>query len=376
MYDNDEVESEFWSHVPDSRFDRVRQVFGIRLNDKPTERRVVRPVATRSHTEQIPVVAAPAVEKVRAASSLVDPLLRRTGVLCIVVALLVPIALSLRSESNQQRTANAAAPTPTLAVGAADTGVPADALATPVEAADPFANIDVNALPPAVPANPEPTTKRSKAASTAAAVAVAAPAAPAVAPATTAKVAAAKAATVTHTAPKAASCSKRYTVRSGDAWILIAQRAKVSLKALLAVNGATTSTALYPGRTVCLPKGAVTPRPATTQATPTTSKPSSGSTYTAPTKTYTKDQVRAIIRSVWPDSLEDEAIRIATRESNLIPTAKNFCCIGLFQIYWNVHRSWLSAAGITSSAMLKDPRVNAYAAYLMYQRSGGWRPWR
>jgi len=104
--------------------------------------------------------------------------------------------------------------------------------------------------------------------------------------------------------------------------------------------------------------------------------PIAAPTTTVPVRTYTKDQVRAIIRAVWPDNLEDEAIRIATRESNLVPSARNFCCIGLFQIYWNVHQRWLTAAGITSAAMLKDPQVNAYAAYLMYQRAGGWGPWR
>ena len=49
-----------------------------------------------------------------------------------------------------------------------------------------------------------------------------------------------------------------------------------------------------------------------------------------------------IIRDVWPDDLEEEAIRIATRESNLIPTVKNYCCYGLFQIYYNAHRTWLA----------------------------------
>ena len=81
-----------------------------------------------------------------------------------------------------------------------------------------------------------------------------------------------------------------------------------------------------------------------------------------------------IIRDVWPDELEDEAIRIATRESNLIPTVKNYCCYGLFQIYYNAHRTWLASIGITSAAQLFDPRVNATAALALYNNSG-WAPW-
>ena len=81
------------------------------------------------------MVAAPVVAKVRAATGQVDPLLRRMGVLAIVVALLVPVALSLRS-SGAERTAAATPGLVAPEVGAADTGVPADAAATPVEAAD------------------------------------------------------------------------------------------------------------------------------------------------------------------------------------------------------------------------------------------------
>ena len=58
-----------------------------------------------------------------------------------------------------------------------------------------------------------------------------------------------------------------------------------------------------------------------------------------------------------------------------MPTAKNFCCYGLFQIYWNVHKSWLADIGITSDQQLYDPATNARAAYALYQRAGGWGPW-
>jgi hypothetical protein len=85
--------------------------------------------------------------------------------------------------------------------------------------------------------------------------------------------------------------------------------------------------------------------------------------------------VKQIIRDVWPDELEERAIKIAHRESRFVPTAKNYCCYGLFQIYWTVHRSWLDDIGITHDQQLYDPATNARAAYALYQRAGGWAPW-
>ncbi|MCU1397438.1 MAG: hypothetical protein JWN62_547, partial [Acidimicrobiales bacterium] len=90
---------------------------------------------------------------------------------------------------------------------------------------------------------------------------------------------------------------------------------------------------------------------------------------------YSRAEVEQIIRNVWPDDLEDEAVRIATRESNLVPTVRNSCCYGLFQIYFTANKSSLVSWGITSDSRLYDPQVNAYAAYAMYLRAGGWGPW-
>jgi hypothetical protein len=84
--------------------------------------------------------------------------------------------------------------------------------------------------------------------------------------------------------------------------------------------------------------------------------------------------VEAIIRSIWPADQADEAVRIARRESNLVPTVRNWCCYGLFQIYFKMNQTTLAALGVTSPEQLYDPRVNAEAAYAMYQRSG-WAPW-
>jgi len=85
--------------------------------------------------------------------------------------------------------------------------------------------------------------------------------------------------------------------------------------------------------------------------------------------------VQAIIREVFPDDIEDYALEVAYRESRYVPTAKNFCCYGIFQIYWNVHKSWLADLGITSDQQLYDARTNIEAAYALYQRAGGWGPW-
>jgi hypothetical protein len=121
-----------------------------------------------------------------------------------------------------------------------------------------------------------------------------------------------------------------------------------------------------------------TKAPATTAATeaPTTKAPATTEAPAAapPANSYSKADVEAIIREVWPADVADEAVRIARRESNLVPTVRNWCCYGLFQIYFEMNKKTLSGLGITSAEQLYDPRVNATAAYAMYQRSG-WAPW-
>lgn len=174
------------------------------------------------------------------------------------------------------------------------------------------------------------------------------------------------------TSGSGASCASSYTVKAGDSWTLIASKAKVKVSALYAANGASAQTPLYPGRSICLPAGAA---PATT-APPTTSVPTTPApTTTVPQKTYTKAEVEAIIRAVWPDDLEDKALAIAWRESNHKPGVRNWCCYGLFQIHWNAHKKWLATIGVTEASQLLDPLVNANAALTLYDRSAGWGPW-
>jgi hypothetical protein len=198
-------------------------------------------------------------------------------------------------------------------------------------------------------------------------------------------------------------CPLDYDVQEGDFWIRLADGAGVELAELLDVNAATIDTPLYPGRTICLPAGASIPppppattaapatSPPTTEAPPTTPAPTNPPTTPAPTSpptTATPEtteppppsspppaDIERIIRSVWPDELEDRALEIAWRESGYRANVRNYCCFGLFQIYWEVHKGWLAEMGVTSSAQLYDAETNARAAFALYQRSGGWGPW-
>ena len=161
----------------------------------------------------------------------------------------------------------------------------------------------------------------------------------------------------------ATGCAKTYTVVSNDSWNRIAGKVRVSMALLMKVNKASTSTLLLVGDVICLPKAAVTKEEA------------SGLRLAAPTRRYSTQQSAAIIREVFPDNLEDRAIAIARRESHLNAAAYNSCCVGLFQIHWRAHKSWLSKMGITSARQLLDAQVNATAAYAMYKRSNNWGAW-
>jgi hypothetical protein len=93
---------------------------------------------------------------------------------------------------------------------------------------------------------------------------------------------------------------------------------------------------------------------------------------------HTRAEIIKIIREVWPDDLEDQAIAIANRESKLQPTvvgAPKKCCYGLFQIYYRWHRTWLPKIGVVRASQLLDARTNALAALEIYRRSNGWGPW-
>ena len=152
----------------------------------------------------------------------------------------------------------------------------------------------------------------------------------------------------------ARQCSNTYTAKRGDSWWSIAQTANTTLNKLFKINNATTKTQILVGDDICVP--AVAPVP----------------------QFLSRAQVIQIIRDAWPDDLEEQAIAIAQRESNLNPKAVNSikCCYGLFQIYYRWHKSWLPDVGVFTANQLLNAQLNAVAAYRMYQRNNGWGPWK
>ena len=162
----------------------------------------------------------------------------------------------------------------------------------------------------------------------------------------------------------ATGCAKTYNVVPNDSWNRIASKVNVTMSLLLKVNKANTKTLLLIGDVICLPKSATTKTPSPTLK------------LEPPDKRYTVKESTAIIREIWPDKLENRAIAIAKRESKLNAASYNgSCCIGLFQIHWLAHRSWLKDIGVTSASQLLDARVNAKAGYAIYKRSNGWGAW-
>lgn len=344
----------------------------------------------------------------------VDPLLLRLGALLLVGVLLVPIALALRSSSDEPGTVEIETPSEPLgdAAGAApavdgttgadderiDDGISGSAVEPQTTATNDGAAAPSAAGEPAAASTNEFSASSESvfagdagAASDESVGAVPESVDPAIA----------EPATVEAPAERVVpECPQTYEANPGDSWYRIADAADVSPSALMVENRATTDTAILPGDDICLPSGATMPKPPST-TTPATSSDSTssdtGSTETAPATTAAPtttepaaatpsgspgrdasvDEVKDVIRSVFPESEWDTAFTIAQRESRFEPTAYNgWCCHGVFQIYWSVHRSWLDDFGIDSSDDLYDPLLNVQAAYAIWQRSGNsWSAW-
>jgi hypothetical protein len=321
----------------------------------------------------------------------VDPLLMRLGVVALVAALLVPALSSFRGGSTESLI-ESSSPNELTATSnlLTDNAAAADASTAEAPTSTATGQLDPNDLPPAIPVNTQPAAA-AEAAALGTALGTGPGAAARVANLGTSpqRVSAAlDAATAAAPADRVERiCAIDYGVLAGDYWIRLADAADVPLAELLEANGATSSTPIYPGTSICLPAGATTPAPPTitpaaitpaatpvnTTAPATTAGTPAGATPSSTNST--PDEVKQIIRDVWPDELEERAIEIAYRESRFVPTAKNFCCYGLFQMYWTVHQSWLNDIGITDDQQLYDPATNARAAYELYQRAGGWGPW-
>ena len=336
-----------------------------------------------------------------------DPLLARIGVMVLVAALLVPIALAMRAGNDSQ--IRPTTPVAGAAIAAVDGGPssPAGSMAPGAELAAAAGEAPA-ASPSAVSAEATSTATPdapTQGANVAANVPAASPAASTSAASTSndssasvgdviqsEQPVAVQAAVVQAASASAAAeryepaCPTTYVAARGDSWYRIADAAGVTPKALLAENRATLDTVILVGDDICLPPGATMPSPPSTTAPapvttapPATTQPPAATVpaTTAPAATpATPDQVQQLIRDIWPDELEEKALQVAWRESNYRPTLYNgTCCYGVFQIYWTVHRSWLDDYGVYSSNDLRDARKNIEAAYALYQRSGGWGPW-
>ena len=170
---------------------------------------------------------------------------------------------------------------------------------------------------------------------------------------------------VSPTQLSAASCTEYYQARTNDSWTRLAARYDISLKRLLALNGAKTSTMILVGKQICL----------SNQPVIVSTKPS----IEIPNVSYKQKEIVAIIREIWPDEFEETALFLAYRESNFQPNViggTNNCCIGLFQMYYSVHKAWLVDIGVTEPSQLFDPRINTLAAFTLFKRNGkSWKPW-
>ena len=167
----------------------------------------------------------------------------------------------------------------------------------------------------------------------------------------------------------ARECANTYTARRNDSWWSIAAKSDITLRRILTLNKASMKTKILIGDDVCV---SVANKQAADQ--PVADQPPAIKVAT----TSTRKEVEQIIRDIWPDDLEDRALAIAQRESNLKPHViggSAGCCYGLFQIFYFWHKDWLPNVGVTSAKQLLDPKLNARAAYELYQRNG-WGPWK
>jgi len=178
---------------------------------------------------------------------------------------------------------------------------------------------------------------------------------------------------VTTTTVAKIACVGKYVVKTGDSWSGIAKKSGIKISELTAANGKNSRSTLLPGQELCLPKGAVVASAAATPSTaaPTTTQPPK---Y-VPTKTFTRAELEKFVRDAWPDELEANAFFVVNRESKWNPLSRNSCCIGLFQLNWNAHKSWMRNYGVTDASELLNPEINAKLAYYAWQRSGSWAPW-
>jgi LysM repeat protein len=156
------------------------------------------------------------------------------------------------------------------------------------------------------------------------------------------------------------ACANEYVAKRGDSWWSIAEKHGLTLNKVLVLNNANAAKKILIGDAVCVARASKKSAPPPARIK------------------YKPSEVAQIIREEWPDDLEERAIQIARRESKLNPAVigiPNNCCFGLFQIYHRWHKTWLPDVGVNRPEQLLDPRLNARAAYRLFQRNNGWGPW-
>ena len=234
------------------------------------------------------------------------------------------------------------------------------------------------------------------------------------------------------------ACAGTYTVVAGDYWLRFVESSGATLEEWLDANGAEPETQMYEGDELCIPAGAQAPsapaavapdtaapdtaaprppirrhtaapepasetttpaprpRPRRAAPAPETTAPAPAPPAPAPTvpqgapstegvcgalptqngsTTAGPAEVEAIIREIWPDDIEVRALCIAKREANLRPDLNNWCCYGVFALYFTyIPNDLKQQFGIDDPSDLWDARTNIALAYQIYLR-GGWDPW-
>jgi hypothetical protein len=107
--------------------------------------------------------------------------------------------------------------------------------------------------------------------------------------------------------------------------------------------------------------------------TPTTAKPAP-TTTAKPNRQYSTEEVKSLIRQMWPADSVDKALDVAWKESNYLARADNgWCCLGVFQINYSSHQRRLAARGLGRDGLF-DAKVNIEIALEIF-REQGWSPW-
>jgi Transglycosylase SLT domain len=132
----------------------------------------------------------------------------------------------------------------------------------------------------------------------------------------------------------------------------------------IAVTVAKPATSLKPAATTAKPTSPAA-QPATTAKPVATTKPQTS---------YSKAQVMALIKQIWPADSIAKAMDVANLESGYNARAYNgSCCYGVFQLNYASHSRRLAARGLGLDG-LYDARVNIEIALEIF-REQGWSPW-